>query len=116
MVMGLPAELILRGTAAAMVRAAAHCTINPSSLRTVLAAGGNQWVTSCRVTCAMVGASLRARPLLACRKEVYAVGGGKTELAKMATSDAPITIKKYAIGVCMMHPAGPIRPLKPLPQ
>ena len=44
----------------------------------------------------MVGASLRARPLLACRKEVYAVRGGKTELAKMATSDAPITIKKYA--------------------
>ena len=44
----------------------------------------------------MVGASLRARPLLARRKEVYAVGGGKTELAKMATSDAPITIKKYA--------------------
>ena len=33
MVVGLPAERILRGTAAAMVRAAAHCTIKPSSLQ-----------------------------------------------------------------------------------
>ena len=48
MVMGLPAELILRGTAA-MVCTAAYCTIKPSCLRTVLAAGGR--VTSCGATC-----------------------------------------------------------------